>query len=148
MNKRTSSSKLFFYDLHEDGAKVQVMMDARNSDMDEAEFSRFHSGVKHGDIVGVSGFPGKSKRGELSIFPRLFTVLSYCLHMLPMQKAGVGADNDDVKKTGVWIPGHIRNPETYILRDQVSSISNLFQKCPLAICCYSSNQIVFFQWLP
>lgn len=29
MSKRSSSSKLFFYDLHEGGAKVQVMADAR-----------------------------------------------------------------------------------------------------------------------
>ena len=25
--------------------------------MDEAKFSRFHSGVKRGDIVGVTSFP-------------------------------------------------------------------------------------------
>ena len=42
--------------------KVQVMADARSSDMDEAEFSRFHSGVKRGNIVGVTGFPGKTKK--------------------------------------------------------------------------------------
>lgn len=29
MNKRSSSSKLFFYDLHGTGGKVQVMADAR-----------------------------------------------------------------------------------------------------------------------
>lgn len=29
MNKRTSSSKLFFYDLYGGGLKVQVMADAR-----------------------------------------------------------------------------------------------------------------------
>ena len=29
MSKRSSSSKLFFYDLHGDAAKVQVMADAR-----------------------------------------------------------------------------------------------------------------------
>lgn len=29
MSKRSSSSKLFFYDLHGGGAKVQVMADAR-----------------------------------------------------------------------------------------------------------------------
>lgn len=29
MSKRSSSSKLFFYDLHGLGAKVQVMTDAR-----------------------------------------------------------------------------------------------------------------------
>lgn len=26
--------------------------------MDEAEFSKFHSSVKRGDIVGIRGFPG------------------------------------------------------------------------------------------
>ncbi|RWR90194.1 lysine--tRNA ligase isoform X1 [Cinnamomum micranthum f. kanehirae] len=124
MNKRTSSSKLYFYDLYGGGAKLQVMADARNSDLDEAEFSRFHSGVKRGDIVGVSGFPGKSKRGELSIFPKSFTVLSPCLHMMPRQKAGPGTDNAHAKKnegsavTDAWVPGHTRNPETYVLKDQ------------------------------
>ena len=31
MNKRSSSAKLLFYDLHGGGAKVQVMADARYS---------------------------------------------------------------------------------------------------------------------
>ncbi|KAL6498740.1 hypothetical protein OROGR_003964 [Orobanche gracilis] len=117
MSKRSSSSKLFFYDLHATpgGQKVQVMADARKSELDEAEFSRFHSTVKRGDLVGVSGFPGKTKRGELSIFPRSFVVLSHCLHMMPRQKAGPDAN---LKKTAEWVPGNPRNPESYILRDQ------------------------------
>ncbi|KAK6146849.1 hypothetical protein DH2020_020718 [Rehmannia glutinosa] len=64
MNKRSSSSKLFFYDLHGGGAKVQVMTDARKSDLDEEEFTRFHSSVKRGDIVGIIGFPGSWLYGE------------------------------------------------------------------------------------
>nr|XP_009381248.1 PREDICTED: lysine--tRNA ligase isoform X1 [Musa acuminata subsp. malaccensis]XP_009381249.1 PREDICTED: lysine--tRNA ligase isoform X2 [Musa acuminata subsp. malaccensis] len=124
MNKRTSSSKLFFYDLYGGGLKVQVMADARESDMDEIEFAKYHSGVKRGDIVGICGYPGKSKRGELSIFPKRFTVLSPCLHMMPRQKAGPGIENASVKKnegkvaSDVWVPGMTRNPETYILKDQ------------------------------
>ena len=39
--------------------------------------------VRRGDIVGVQGFPGKSKKGELSIFPKDLAVLAPCLHMLP-----------------------------------------------------------------
>ncbi|KAI5671089.1 hypothetical protein M9H77_11453 [Catharanthus roseus] len=113
MNKRSSSSKLFFYDLHGGGAKVQVMADLRKSELDEEEFSKFHSGVKRGDIVGITGFPGKSKRGELSIFPKSFIVLSHCLHMMPRQKAA-----ETAKKPEVWVPGTGRNPETYILKDQ------------------------------
>ncbi|XWS09407.1 hypothetical protein CRYUN_Cryun40dG0082600 [Craigia yunnanensis] len=115
MSKRSSSSKLFFYDLHGDGAKVQVMADASKSGLDEAEFAKFHSSVKRGDIVGVTGFPGKTKRGELSIFPKSFIVLSHCLHMMPRQKAGPDAS---IKITDVWVPGSTRNPETYILKDQ------------------------------
>ncbi|GFP84678.1 lysine--tRNA ligase [Phtheirospermum japonicum] len=116
MNKRSSSSKLFFYDLHGGGAKVQVMTDARKSDLEEEEFTRFHSSVKRGDIVGIIGFPGKSKRGELSIFPKTFVVLSHCLHMMPRQKIGPGSDN--AKTTDVWVPGSGRNLEAYILKDQ------------------------------
>ena len=34
-----------------------------------------------------SGCAGKSKKGELSLFPETFQVLSPCLHMLPLRKA-------------------------------------------------------------
>lgn len=53
---------------------------------------------------------GKTKRGELSIFPRSFTVLSPCLHMLPSP-----ANN---RKQEIWSPGHLRHPERYLLKDQ------------------------------
>ncbi|PQQ08406.1 hypothetical protein Pyn_14826 [Prunus yedoensis var. nudiflora] len=121
MSKRSSSSKLLFYDLHgggPGGGKVQVMADLSKSELDESEFSKFHSSVKRGDIVGVTGFPGKTKRGELSIFPRSFIVLSHCLHMMARQKAGPASDNANVKKIDGWVPGSPRNPETYILKDQ------------------------------
>ncbi|KAI3754671.1 hypothetical protein L1987_54458 [Smallanthus sonchifolius] len=118
MNKRSSSSKLFFYDLHGSGGKVQVMADARRSDLEEAEFSKYHSGVKRGDIVGIVGFPGKSKRGELSIFPKSFTVLSHCLHMMPREKSAAAADKSSAKNIDAWAPGSVRNPDAYILKDQ------------------------------
>ncbi|MCL7039321.1 hypothetical protein MKW94_023883 [Papaver nudicaule] len=116
MNKRASSSQLIFYDLHNDGFKVQLMVVASNSDMDAAEFGHLHSGVKRGDIVGVTGFPGKSRKGELSLFPRSFLVLSNCFHMMPREKASPG--NANTKKNDLWIPGTVRNPESYVLKDQ------------------------------
>ncbi|CAI9102926.1 OLC1v1001320C1 [Oldenlandia corymbosa var. corymbosa] len=116
MTKRTSGKKLVFYDLHGGGAKVQVMTDASKSDLELEEFTAFHSSVKRGDIIGIVGFPGKSKRGELSIFPKKFIVLSHCLHMMPRQKAAPGADNS--KKTELWTPGTGRNLDSYILKDQ------------------------------
>lgn len=44
---------------------------------------------------------GKTKRGELSIFPRSFTVLSHCLHMMPRQKPGSASDNAILKVSSV-----------------------------------------------
>ncbi|KAJ3678218.1 hypothetical protein LUZ60_002021 [Juncus effusus] len=116
MNKRASSSKLFFYDLYGGGFKVQVMASAGDSELDETEFSRYHANVKRGDIVGISGYPGKSKRGELSIFPRKFMVLAPCLLMMPRQKEGPSADSAALKEP--WAPGMPRNPETYVLKDK------------------------------
>lgn len=39
--------------------------------------------LRRGDIIGVRGNPGKTKKGELSIIPIEMTLLSPCLHMLP-----------------------------------------------------------------
>ena len=39
--------------------------------------------IKRGDVIGVSGAPGKTKRGELSIFPTAMVILTPCLHMIP-----------------------------------------------------------------
>lgn len=37
-------------------------------------------------------FAGKTKKGELSIFPKSMQLLSYCMHMLPKTRA-VGGKN-------------------------------------------------------
>ncbi|KAI3896488.1 hypothetical protein MKX03_013588, partial [Papaver bracteatum] len=123
MLKRKQSSKLIFYDLRGPGGfEVQLMVDARNSGMDAAEFAHLHSGVKRGDIVGVTGFPGRSRRGELSLFPKSFVVLNSTLHMMPREKAGPGGDNENAKKNDLWVPGTVRNTELYVLKDQVPQI--------------------------
>lgn len=56
------------------------------SDLDPDAFQALHSGTKRGDIIGVTGYPGKSKKGELSLFAVRFVVLAPCLHMLPKNK--------------------------------------------------------------
>merc|ERR1740136_445710 len=52
----------------------------------EDAFPHIHKIVKRGDIIGVRGYAGKSKNGELSIFPVEMVMLSPCLHMLPFPK--------------------------------------------------------------
>jgi len=78
--KRLSGPKLIFYDLRGEGVKIQIMADQRSSQQD---FAAVHGKLRRGDIVGVKGRPGKTKKGELSIQPSHMELLSPCLHMLP-----------------------------------------------------------------
>ena len=52
-------------------------------------FMKLANTIKRGDIVGVVGQPGKTKRGELSIFPTELQLLTPCLHMMPKTTYGV-----------------------------------------------------------
>lgn len=81
MSKRASGGKLYFYDLRGDGVKIQIMADAKTAT--GYDFEKINTSTRRGDIVGIRGYPGKTKRGELSIFPRHLEVLTPCLHMLP-----------------------------------------------------------------
>ncbi|XP_063266511.1 lysine--tRNA ligase isoform X1 [Prinia subflava] len=80
--KRAAGGKLIFYDLRGEGVKLQVMANS-NLYKSEEEYFRVNSKLRRGDIIGVEGNPGKTRKGELSIIPYEITLLSPCLHMLP-----------------------------------------------------------------
>ena len=86
---RKNSNKLFFYDLHADDKTVQIISNNKihidNFDLNDA--------LRYGDIIGVTGFPGKSKTGELSVFTTKIQLLSPCLHMLPSKYNGLNQEN-------------------------------------------------------
>lgn len=86
-SKRSSGAKLVFYDVISDNQKVQIMAQADNAS--EYDFAAVNGVLRRGDIVGVSGFPGKTKKGELSILPVHFALLSPCLRMLPRDQYGL-----------------------------------------------------------
>ncbi|KAF7730002.1 lysyl-tRNA synthetase [Apophysomyces ossiformis] len=91
-NKRASGAKLRFYDLHGENVKVQIMASAEDAGED---YAVIHDLLRRGDIVGVRGIPGKTKRGELSIFPKEIQLLSPCLRMLP--KANYGFKDQELR---------------------------------------------------
>ncbi|CAO1424330.1 unnamed protein product [Diamesa hyperborea] len=79
---RESGAKLIFYDVRGEGVKIQVMANAKYYTT-EAEFEADTDKIRRGDIIGINGYPGKTKKGELSIIPTKITLLAPCLHMLP-----------------------------------------------------------------
>ncbi|XP_043253768.1 lysine--tRNA ligase isoform X1 [Colletes gigas] len=79
---RESGAKLVFYDLRAEGLKIQVMANARLYE-DNEKFISDISKIRRGDIIGVTGNPGRTKKGEFSIMSHSIILLSPCLHMLP-----------------------------------------------------------------
>lgn len=87
--KRASGQKLIFYDLRSEMQKIQIMANANHHAAGPEEFAKIHENIRRGDIVGIIGHPGKTKRGELSIVPTEIQLLAPCLHVLPTLHYGV-----------------------------------------------------------
>jgi len=85
---RESGAKLIFYDVRGESTKIQVMATA-NAYKSEAAFVEDTLKLRRGDIVGVVGNPGRTKKGELSVIPKELVLLAPCLHMLPHLHYGI-----------------------------------------------------------
>lgn len=137
---RASSNALVFFDLHDEGHKIQIMANKRNyngtafeetklSDEDAKTrnnilFKVITKILRPGDIVGVCGFICKTKLGELSIMPHYMQILSPCLHQLPR---GVHVDEDGNEKNGLK-DTEVRYRQRYldmIVNDHVPKIFRL-----------------------
>jgi len=81
---RNYGKKLIFVDIYQDGTKLQVLGNV-GLYKDKEFFPNFLDIIKKGDIIGVVGFPCRSKTGELSIVPHEIKVLAPCLHMLSLK---------------------------------------------------------------
>ncbi|EAZ63661.2 lysyl-tRNA synthetase [Scheffersomyces stipitis CBS 6054] len=92
MTKRESGAKLRFYVLKGDGVEVQIMAQAQDVASAE-EYEKMHEYLRRGDVIGVTGYPGrtapaKGGDGEVSVFATSVQLLTPCLHMLPTEHFG------------------------------------------------------------
>ena len=97
---RTSGTKLRFYEIDNEGIKVQIMCQAQES-RSKIPFEAQHEHFRRGDIIGIVGYPGKTNpktrkegvsdedHGELSIFATEVFLLAPCLHQLPAEHYGL-----------------------------------------------------------
>lgn len=51
--RRSAGSKLYFYDIRSDGARLQVLAQADNVDANAASFEDQHVNLRRGDIIGM-----------------------------------------------------------------------------------------------
>ena len=98
VNIRSSSAKLVFYNIQGDGEKIQAMCSLNAHEGGEEKFYEIHDVLRRGDIIGLTGTPGKTRTGELSIFPKDVKLLSPCLRMLPKARGNKsGLTNQDTR---------------------------------------------------
>lgn len=122
-SKRAASAKLVFYDLRAEGVKVQIIADAKKGG---GSFLTDHAGLRRGDIVGVKGSPGKSRKGEFSIFATEVTLLSSCLHMLPKLEQGLADTEVRFRQRYLDLIVNTTNRDIFVRRSKIIKFVRTF----------------------
>ncbi|KAB8073657.1 hypothetical protein BDV29DRAFT_175155 [Aspergillus leporis] len=83
---RLAGSKLIFFDIIQDGHKVQVMCNLRQlPGITPEAFKKLYRLLRRGDAFSVTGKPHRTGRGELTVMAtELPQLLSPCLHDIPL----------------------------------------------------------------
>jgi len=120
LSLRESSKKLKFYDLHGQGAKVQVVADMRELS-DKDAFSVLTTNLSRGDVIGCRGFPFRTRKGELSIMAKELTLLSPCLKLIPSTYYGVRNIDKRYRDRHLDLTMSRETRETFITRAKIIS---------------------------
>lgn len=117
---RGSGKHLVFYDISGDSCQVQIMANRKFFESSEA-FTSVHSTIRRGDILGIKGFPGRTKTGELSLRPVSVVRLSYCLHILPDPTDPNSKMNKDTRYRQRYLDLVMNDPvkKTFIARSKI-----------------------------
>lgn len=96
--RRSSGSKLYFYDIRSDGSRLQVLAQADYVDEKAPAFEEQHINLRRGDVIGIRGYPTRTNpakkqgegefSGELSIAASEVILLSPCLHQVCIRSSG------------------------------------------------------------
>lgn len=113
---RKSSKKLAFIKIKNDGCYLQLIMH-------ETEFlDNFSENLKQvhrGDIIGVIGFAGKSKKGELSINVTKIVILTPCLKFLPKTHFGITDSEICARKRYLDLIVNDNTRNIFIIRNKI-----------------------------
>ena len=98
---------------------MQVTAEARAAESLD-DFKATHERTRRGDIVGVRGKPGRTRKGQLSLFPSLTQILTPCLHMLPRTE-GSGLKDQETRYRMRFLDLIMNNNvrDTFIMRSNI-----------------------------
>jgi len=75
--------------------------------------------IMRGDFIGVTGFVGKSKKGELSLFVKDFQVLTPCLRAIPKIHFGVADEELRIRKRYLDLIANPESKQPFIVKNKV-----------------------------
>ncbi len=127
---RNNGSKLVFVDIVQGSHKLQVLLNAKSLQCDEAVFRRTRQLLRRGDIISVPGHPHRTKSGQLSLMATsLPRILSPCLHQFPVESHSLRpAQEHDSRALDrhVELLTNQKAIETLVLRSELISRMRVF----------------------
>ncbi|KEY69286.1 hypothetical protein S7711_01737 [Stachybotrys chartarum IBT 7711] len=124
--RRSSGNKLYFYDIRSDATQADNLQEGSPS------FEEQHVNLRRGDIIGIRGYPTrtnpKNKQnsddeyyGELSIAATEVTLLSPCLHQIPLDRYGFKNPEQRFRQRYLDLMVNDKAREVFITRAKVDT---------------------------
>ncbi len=120
LQKRIASKKLSFYTVTSNGYNLQYICHSDEYE-NKDKYTADNDIVHRGDIVGIRGFVGKSKNGELSVFALELVLLTPCYKFLPKQCFGMSDVDTRMKKRYMDMIANPQVIQTFKVRGKVIS---------------------------
>ncbi len=108
--------KLIFAVIEDEGEKIQIVLE--KTSLGE-KFNLFRKFIDPGDIIGVEGKVGKTKKGELSIFVSDFVILTKTLLPPPEKFHGIQDKELMYRKRYLHLISDIKSREDFKLRTKI-----------------------------
>jgi len=86
---------------------------------DPTDYKNIVSKIHRGDIVGVYGFVGKSKKGELSLFVKKITILVPCLREIPKIHFGIKDEDLRIRKRYLDLISNPKSKLPFIAKNKI-----------------------------
>lgn len=116
--------KAAFFKLRDQSGDIQVYI--RKDDVSEDDFKQYKL-LDVGDIVTLSGFPFRTKTGELTLHAKTFLILTKSLHPLPEKYHGLTDVETRYRQRYLDLISSPETKEVFILRSKIiSQIRNFF----------------------
>ncbi|XP_059098903.1 uncharacterized protein LOC131893013 [Tigriopus californicus] len=113
---RNAGRRLVFLDVYHLNAKMQVKIQEDTFQGDMNDQIRV---LRRGDIVGISGYPGRTQAGELSVLAQKVELLAPCLHLMPNDKVELENVDKRFRRRYVDFLGDRGKMEVFKVRSQI-----------------------------